>query len=358
DFGAPNGPLPQGVFVVALDAASGSVAWSFGCEMSTALHASASSIALGPSGSVTIGGVYKGSLACGGTAMTSASSASYSAFVARVDSNGAPVWATSWGDSSTTTPVDQELFGLAVDSDGSTWLSGGLRGHAIVAGHALTAAGTTDSDVLLARLKPDGSFAAYAKNFGDAATQQGSALSLDQDGNVYLTGFKEGSLDFGNGALPQLGGDTIFVAAFDATGAPLWSEGFGGAAANNEYGNAIAVEPDGTLFVASTFVGGVNFGAGAFISGAANYTALARFAAGAPDQPGGVIWNRFYGGDKSNTHASATVAAAALAPRGQSMVRDVLLVGRFAEPADFGTGMVGPMQALPNASAFVMRVAP
>ncbi|HEY4120698.1 MAG TPA: hypothetical protein VGM56_22690, partial [Byssovorax sp.] len=107
-----------------------------------------------------------------------------------------------------------------------------------------------------------------------------------------------------------------------------------------------------------TVDGRINLGNGDFVTDSARYTWAARFAPQAPPTPPELVWSKFYG-NKAFADAS-TLGAGTLAPRvdgsGQS---DVVLIGQFTEPTDFGTGaLVGPAEGDPYVSGFVMRVAP
>jgi hypothetical protein len=187
--------------------------------------------------------------------------------------------------------------------------------------------------------------------FGDSAAQEGAAIATDAKGNVYLTGYTNGSIDFGGGVQTESGG--VIAAAFDATGTALWAETYG----PQGQGLAIAAEPDGDVLVAGQVSGGVNFGLGGFVSGSAEYTFLASISQPS-ESSSKAKWNKFYGGDTSDSSAGVIGTALTLAPRVGSSLGDAVVVGLFTEPADFGTGTVGPTQSFPYSGGFAVRVAP
>ncbi len=78
-----------------------------------------------------------------------------------------------------------------------------------------------------------------------------------------ITGFFVGPADFGGGPLSSSGMD-IFVAKYSSSGTYLWAEGFGGA--SSDVGNAIAVDGSGNVFTTGYFQGTVDFGGGSMTS--------------------------------------------------------------------------------------------
>src|SRR5262249_47559744 len=69
----------------------------------------------------------------------------------------------------------------------------------------------------------------WSKRFGNntrSAPPQPST-AVDGAGNVLLTGFFDGSVDFGGGPLTSAGWSDIFVVKLDPAGNHLWSKRFG-----------------------------------------------------------------------------------------------------------------------------------
>ena len=92
-------------------------------------------------------------------------------------------------------------------------------------------------------------------------SSQGNAVSFDAAGNILLTGEFEDNVDLGGGMLLAAGGDDIFVAKFDASGAHLWSQGIGGTSL--DIGHDIGADITGNVFVTGRFASTtVDFGGG------------------------------------------------------------------------------------------------
>ena len=130
-------------------------------------------------------------------------------------------------------------------------------------------------DVFLAKLSAvDGSHI-WSKRFGAGAPDYGNGLAVDNDGNVFLAGSGRFLADFGGTPLPAPTPNDAFVAKFSTEGICRWSKIFG---AGNEEGKAVAVNANGHAFVVGRFWGAVDFGAGPVTSAGSWDIFLAEFA--------------------------------------------------------------------------------
>lgn len=96
---------------------------------------------------------------------------------------------------------------------------------------------------------------AWAKSMGSSENEIGRILCIDSLGNVYMTGFFSGTVDFDPGAgvanLTSAGDQDIFISKFDASGNYIWAKSIGGTSQDN--GNAIAVDTLGNIYVTGNF---------------------------------------------------------------------------------------------------------
>ncbi|MBU6409511.1 MAG: SBBP repeat-containing protein, partial [Verrucomicrobia bacterium] len=85
-------------------------------------------------------------------------------------------------------------------------------------------------------------------------------LALDTNDNCYVTGYFDGTNDFGGVTLTNqsAGGSDIFVAKYNSAGALQWAQRAGGTAIN--YGRGIGVDTNGSIYVTGGFQGPANFG--------------------------------------------------------------------------------------------------
>ncbi|QSQ27278.1 hypothetical protein JY651_21220 [Pyxidicoccus parkwayensis] len=152
--------------------------------------------------------------------------------------SGSRVWSTPFSG------IDG-INGLAVQPDG----------HAAILG-------TSTSDIVVARFDPHGQLL-WSKRFGDFNYQQATSIAVDSSGNLVISGDYWGELDFGGGALPcpgSPGNPRAFVAKLDANGGHLWSRCFGDGGQQQMGG--LAVGPGGDVFISGYFGGTIDFGDG------------------------------------------------------------------------------------------------
>lgn len=185
-------------------------------------------------------------------------------------------WARSMGSSSVDNSND-----VAVDKEGNTYVVGTFYGTVdFNPGAGIDTLGVAGgSDVFLAKYDVSGNYV-WAIRVGGIRAEEGKAVAVDGDGNVYITGFFVFQASF-NGGVDTLkagaGFQDIFVAKYDAKGNYKWAINMGGSKIN--YGLDIAVSAKGNVYITGAFSGTTDFDPGKDI---ANLTA----------QPGG-----FFGGN-------------------------------------------------------------
>ncbi len=103
--------------------------------------------------------------------------------------------------------------------------------------------------------------ATWAKLFGDSSEQEGVGVATDTSGNAVVTGYVNGSVDFGGGVLTSAGSADIFtVKLASSNGSYVWGRLFGDS--SEQEGQAIATDPSDNVIVTGYFAGTVNFGGG------------------------------------------------------------------------------------------------
>ena len=155
---------------------------------------------------------------------------------------------------STVISGDSRAEGLAVGPDNASYITG-VTSNATFP----TTVGAYDrglngsSDVMVAKLKADGSGLVYATYIGGAQNEEGNAIAVDAQGNAYITG-ETFSTDYPttNGAYDlTAGSQEAFVTKLNPTGTALvYSTFIGGS--NSENGEGIAVDRAGNVYVAGS----------------------------------------------------------------------------------------------------------
>jgi len=153
-----------------------------------------------------------------------------------------------------------EATALAVDADGNIY----------VTGQSMVTAGYYDYATV--KYAPNGDTVWVRRYNGPENNQdQACALALDGSGNVYVTGESYGSSGYPDFATVK----------YDADGNELWVARYNGPQDWHDKGNAVAVDPSGNVYV--TGYAGV-------ASGDIDYATIKY------DPNGDTLWLRFYGG--------------------------------------------------------------
>ena len=267
-LGGAAGTLPApadiDLFVVRLDGAQGTATWgksfpSTGSPVCTAAAAAP--------GTVWVGGVFTGGdLTFGGTLLHSINGFPlHDGFLARLDDQGEPVWAAAF-----VADGDQYVTAIELDPDsGRGYVLGDFYGATTFAGQGSTS--MNDSrDLLVAAIEANGS-PAWLQTFGDSSVQLGFDLARDAEGNLLLTGFFDGAIDFGGGVSAESSGgedpsestsvEDGFVAKLRPDGTALWAHAFGTPGAHED-GTAVTTAPLGDVFVGGSFEDQLQFPGG------------------------------------------------------------------------------------------------
>ncbi len=270
-------------------------------------------IAISPDGTVILGGYFGGRVNFGGGNLVNGGG--WDVYVAAFNPAGISQWSHSFGDAA-------NQRGLSVDTDGfgNVYLTGEFAGQVNFTGgltDTLTSAG--GNDVFLAKFNSGGAHV-WSHGFGDALSQSASALATDAAGETYVTGYFQGSLDFGTGAVVAGGPLDVFLAKFNPAGTNAWTRHF------NTYigaGNTVTTDASGNAYVAGSFSGTADFGAGGVVSAGGSDIFLVKYSGA-----GSYEWGQQFGDDMDQI-------ATSLATDGLGAV---YVTGAFSGSADFGGG--------------------
>lgn len=164
--------------------------------------------------------------------------------LAKLTSRGEHVWSKRFGS-----PFNEYGLGLAVDPAGNIGLTGSFDNEIDFGGGKLVSAG--ESDVFVARLGPDGVHL-WSRRFGAAREDIGHGIAADRFGNLAVTGWFWGEVDFGAGPVRAEGMNKDgFLLKFSADGKHLWSRRFG--AKDHDQGRGIAMAPEGDVAAIGIF---------------------------------------------------------------------------------------------------------
>jgi hypothetical protein len=106
----------------------------------------------------------------------------------------------------------------------------------------------------------------WASAYGSSPDNEAPGdLALDDNGNLFLTGKFNGTIDLGGGGLTTGGDDDIFAAKLDPAGSHVWSAKYG--STGHDYAFGVCVDPDQDVLITGCFSTAVNFGGGGLTTG-------------------------------------------------------------------------------------------
>ncbi|WP_158501507.1 kelch repeat-containing protein [Vitiosangium sp. GDMCC 1.1324] len=326
-------------------------------------------------GNVVISGYFNGTVNFGGAPLTSVDSTD--AFVAKLDGNGNHVWShrlgnlnyavsldvttdgagntvvsgvfygtlkfdnqdilTSTGDSDSFVvklapdgtllnwtaiggAKHQEVWGMAVDSQGDVLVAGRNWGTLNVNGTLYPTAGGADAFVV--KLRGSDLSPLWAHNWGSAAFDSVEGVDVDTANNVLLTGRFSNTVNFGGLPLISLGDTDAYVVKLSATGTHLWSKSFG--APGMQVGSDVQTDGANNVVVTGGFEGNnVSFGGPPLPNAGDMDIFLLKM-----DANGNHLWSKSFGGP--NTDAAEALAVASNG--------SIAITGELVGPTDFGGG--------------------
>lgn len=313
------------IFVQKMDP-SGNFLWakSFGGEFGDFTY----DISIGPDGNVYTTGHFVGTAdfdpGTGTTELTSVGGLDI--FVQKMDPSGNFLWAKVFGGTGW-----DESRSISTDNAGNVYITGQFEGTADfdpgVGTMNLTAAG--NRDIFVQKLDPSGNFI-WAKSFGGTDFDGGLSLSVDAAGNVYTTGYHQGTADLdpseGVDEYSSAGFKDIFIQKMDASGNFLWAKTFGGTA--SEEGVSIALDAQDNIVATGQFGGTIDFDPG---DGVVNITAtgaLSTFVLKL-DGAGDFLWAKEFGGSGAAAFGKGVCF---------DQEENVYVTGVFSETVDFDPG--------------------
>jgi hypothetical protein len=206
------------------------------------------SIKLDSSGNIYIAGTFESTATFDLTSVTSSGTSDI--FLAKYDNSGTLQWVQKAGGAS----YDYG-FSLAVDGSGNIFVTGDFNGTATFGTATITSTG--GDDIFIAKYNSSGVLQ-FVQKAGGGGYDYGSSIALDNSGNIYITGAFNGTSTFGNYSITSAGGNDIFIAKCNSTGVFQWVQKIGGT--ESDTGTSLAVDGLGNVYFTGYFQGTINIG--------------------------------------------------------------------------------------------------
>jgi hypothetical protein len=217
------------------------------------------SVTTDTSGNIYLTGYFQGTVDFNpsGTADNHTSNGSIDIFLTKINSDGSYGWTKTMGG----TDYD-DGYSVTTDSSGNIYLTGNFYGTANfnpdgTDNHTSNGSG----DIFLTRINSDGSYG-WTKTMGGTGGDIGTSVTTDSSGNIYLTGWFRGTVDFNpssgvdNYTANSGWDDSMFVTALDSSANYLWTRTASGGQESD--GNGIAIHGT-SLYITGDAYGTVDF---------------------------------------------------------------------------------------------------
>ncbi len=289
----------------------------------------ATGIAVDRIGSVYVTGYFSGTAVAGVGSIASplVSAGDSDVFVVKLDAAGTFVWVRSLGGTGS-----DEGAGIAVDDAGNVYTTGTFWGPADFDPGAGVSSlgGAGGGDVFVSKLDNLGNFV-WARSLGGASYDEGKAIAVDGNANVYTTGTFRGTGDFDPGSGTSVLGSpdtsSVFVSKLDGQGNFTWARAQIATGSGYPVACGLAVDRTGNVYNAGYFLGAVDFDPGTGSNTLSSAGGEDIFVSKL-DAAGDLVWARAMGGLRNDRAYGVAVDGAG----------NVLTTGYFTNTADFDPG--------------------
>ncbi len=271
------------------------------------------------------------------------SNGGYDVFIQKLDPDGNLLWVKQIGGTSS-----DYGYSIITDDANNVFVTGRF-GNTVdfdpgAGTNNLVSAGANEIFVL--KLDVNGDFV-WAKHMGGNGSDYGRGVTIDDNGNVYTTGYFEGTADFdptaGTTNLTSSGNDDVFIHKMDNDGNFIWAKQFGSTSADRGYGLCY---DNGNIYTTGIFLNVVDFDPS---GGTSNLTSNggADIFIQKIDTSGNFIWAKHMGSTGNDYGFSITTDGN----------NNVISTGYFVGTSDFETGSgVTSLSSFGNTDAFIQKL--
>jgi len=248
-------------------------------------------------------------------------------FILKLNGQGNFIWAKNLGGDS---EYGDYGYAIALDAEGNVYTTGmfGITADFDPGSSVYNLVSNGFYDVFISKLDPSGNFI-WAKNLGGTSNDIGNSIIIDAVGNVYTTGYFQGTADFDPGSgvfnLVSKGSADVFISKLDPSGNFIWAKSFG--AGNSDIGKSIALDANGNVYTTGEFRSTVDFDPGSGVYNIVSKGGTDIFVSKL-DASGNFIWAKNMGGTSNDFGNSIIIDAAG----------NVYTTGWFYGTADFDPG--------------------
>jgi len=180
-------------------------------------------------------------------------------------------WAQQMGGTSL-----ERGYSIAVDGNGNVFATGFFRETVDFdpGSGTMNLTSNGESDIFIQKLDPNGNLI-WATSIGGSGSDEGKSISTDQNGDIYITGTFENTVDFDSGSgtqnLTSNGELDVFILKLDNNGNFIWAKSIGGSDSDISY--KINIDPFDNVYIVGSCLGIIDFDPGVgVINAGSNFT--------------------------------------------------------------------------------------
>lgn len=177
----------------------------------------------------------------------------FALFTAKYDSDGKVLWVQS----SSTNASSVIGKGIALDKKGNCYVSGTFTSSATFDTITAISRNLGFPDIFLAKYNSNGTII-WVRTSGGFGAKSLYAGAVDDDGNPYLIGTFRDTAAFGNITLTGAGMENIFLVKYDPSGEVQWGKQMG--RHGMLLGKSLSLDDDGNVFITGNFTDTADFG--------------------------------------------------------------------------------------------------
>ena len=171
-------------------------------------------------------------------------------FVAKLSSNGTPLWLRRAGAPATDPLAMDQASAITTDSQGNVLVTGFYSDRASFGSLGITNANCTN--FFLAKYDPNGT-PLWVTGPTGSSKSQGAGVTVASDGSIYVTGSYRGAPNFGGITLTNSPGsystETIFLAKYSPDGVVQWAKVRDGLSTG--FARTIFADPSGSIYLSA-----------------------------------------------------------------------------------------------------------
>lgn len=223
------------------------------------------SIVVDAEGNIIVTGGFNGSIDLdpGPANVNYTTAGLYDFFICKLDESGNFLWGSKWGGTS----KEDFCNGITVDTDGNIYAVGSFYGNVdFDPSISVNVMSASYIDAFVFKLNSSGKLV-WAKKMGGSYREVSTAVTVDANGYVYITGdFRGLNSDFDPGPgtfyLNTYGDSDQFICKLDSFGNFVWATQLTSAAYDFSTPKSISVDINGNVYTAGAFEGYTDFDPG------------------------------------------------------------------------------------------------